>query len=85
MSLTFRNIIKWMCIVSPTFFFFVRIGQERFLASYPTRQAASIDLDNTVYAVAAFYLCARKIKVSMLLFMLFGLLTPSPPSPSRGV
>ena len=38
--------------------------QERFLASYPARQVASIDLDGTVYAVSAFYLCAKKLKVS---------------------
>lgn len=47
----------------PAFFCVV---QERFLASYPARQVASIDLDSTVYAVAAFYLCARKLKVGEL-------------------
>ncbi|CAB1096387.1 unnamed protein product [Ectocarpus sp. CCAP 1310/34] len=36
--------------------------KERFLASYPVRQVSSIDLDGTVYAVAAFYLCAKKLK-----------------------
>eukprot|EP00752_Nemacystus_decipiens_P015679 g13993.t1 len=36
--------------------------KERFLASYPARQVASIDLDGTVYAVSAFYLCAKKLK-----------------------
>lgn len=37
--------------------------QERFLATYPARQAASVDLEGAVYAVAAFYLCAKKLKV----------------------
>ncbi|CAM9550344.1 unnamed protein product [Ectocarpus sp. 12 AP-2014] len=36
--------------------------KERFLASYPVRQVSNIDLDGTVYAVAAFYLCAKKLK-----------------------
>ncbi|CAN0172907.1 unnamed protein product, partial [Ectocarpus fasciculatus] len=36
--------------------------KERFMASYPVRQTSSIDLDGTVYAVAAFYLCAKKLK-----------------------
>ncbi|CAM9097535.1 unnamed protein product, partial [Hapterophycus canaliculatus] len=36
--------------------------KERFLASYPAKQVASIDLDGTVYAVSAFYLCAKKLK-----------------------
>eukprot|EP00903_Cladosiphon_okamuranus_P011279 g10636.t1 len=36
--------------------------KERFIASYPARQVASINLDGTVYAVSAFYLCAKKLK-----------------------
>ncbi|CAN0393114.1 unnamed protein product [Pylaiella littoralis] len=36
--------------------------KERFLASYPAKQVASIDLEGTVYAVSAFYLCAKKLK-----------------------
>lgn len=39
------------------------LRQERFLSSYPAKQVASIDLDGTVYAVSAFYLCAKKLKV----------------------
>lgn len=57
---------------------FFCIVQEKFLASYPARQAASIDLDSTVYAVAAFYLCARKLKVGCLCVLLFS--PPPPPS-----
>lgn len=31
---------------------------------------ASIDLDNTVYAVAAYYLCAKKLKVGTFALIL---------------
>ena len=40
--------------------------QERFLATYPAKQTASVDLEGTVYAVAAFYLCAKKLKVMVV-------------------
>lgn len=38
--------------------------KERFVASHPVRQVAQVDLDGAVYAVSAFYLCAKKLKVS---------------------
>lgn len=43
--------------------------QERFLDSYPSRQVMNLDLDGSVFAVAAFYLCAKKLNVRVFLFL----------------